>query len=641
MITVIEAAELCASRIVNKHTHKNYERVNNLRELYTQLITGEKQDDLIKQFFSTQSEEERKKIMTVTRPVTAAVCNSLQAAFKKVLRTNPIAKEIDFNEFTEEKKALVEGRKDKYFAGQSLDYYIEKRFHDLTFLDPNSFIVTEFLPFDFKNEKSWPFPLEVSSQQAVDYKKVNGVLQYLMAEYGLSFTDAEGKAANGVKIIIYLENYSIVFTQVAKTSNAQLGNDKYLFVKENITFNDNQTLENVPVRMITEDKEFIVTYYNHKTGRVPAESVGYVFDKSTDGQTFVSPIHYGAIDYLLKTIKTAAELDLTIHSHTFPRMAAYVEPCSVEANGKCASSGENVFDCKKCGGRGFQLPSSSKDITTLKLPRNMEDAIDLSKLIHYSYPPIEGIKFQEEYVEKLTQKCYKSVFNSDVFAKDEIAQTATGKNIDLQNVYDTLYDYGSKISNYWENTVRMIAVLVDITDCLPKLKFPKDFKMKSLSDLLADLKTATDSNAPVFIKNEIIKDISNQMFVDRPTEQLRIEGKQALYPFSGKTIAEINIGLNSGLALKRDGVLWMYYDRIMDDLEQQSFTQNNNFKELLEDDVFKQYQEAVKKGKLWFYDLPYHIKQALMYAMADKLATEIEGETATASSFSENGGGQA
>lgn len=639
MITLPEAVELGALRITDNVTHPHYTRVTELATLYSQLITGEDQETLLERYFSKQSKPEIEKIKAVTTPITSSICNSLNVAFKKVLRVNPIIKEIDFVESTDEKKQEVEQRKDSYYGTETLEYYIKERFHELTFLDPNAWIVTEFMPFDNNVEKAKPFPIEVSSVNAVNYKRDKNVLQYLMVEYGITYVNEKQEDSKGVKLLIYLDNFTVMLTQVAKTRTDGIPDSKKHILLDEKEFTFSKTVESLPVILLTRDKQFTITYFNHKTGRVPAESVGYVLDKKTQFETFVSPIHYGAVNYLKKTIKSAAELDLTVDNHAFPRTLAYVESCSLDEKAVCASSGQRVDQCTVCGGAGFRMPTSSKDMLALKLPKGAAntDVIDLAKLIHFAYPPIDGIKFQDEYLDRLAQKCYKNVFNSDVFSKDEVQATATGKNIDLQNVYDTLYDYSEKVSSFWVNTVKMIAALQDYYDCIPKLKYPRDFKLKSVTELLADIGAATTNGAPQFVKNELLKDIAQQLYVDRPVELVRFEMKQKLYPFTGKSVGEINSGVAAGFAKKRDAVLWMYFDRILDDLEQESLTDKNNFDKLLSPDTYAAYKNVTKDGtRLWLYDLPYRIVQELMYARADQLAQEIEKETPQAQTFGSN-----
>lgn len=635
MITIPEALVFCYLRITSptKAVHPNYNRVTNLAAQYAQLITGEDQEELLKKFFIGQKDEELEKIKSITQPITSSVCNSLGAAFQKVLRTQPILKKIDFAKADKTKTDAINTAIANYYANNSLDFYIEKRYHDISFLDPNSFIVTEFETITDTTKRAEPYPFEVSSAQAINFQLKNGVLQFLLVENSIQFKDEKGVVKDGIKLIMYLANDAITLTQVARTYTGALDENETKVINGPVTIAGQDGQQELPITFVTKEKQFEIAYFNHKQGRVPAIRVGYVPDKKTGGQTFVNPWHYGALPYLMKSIKSVAEMDLTTHGHTFPQKIVYVEPCSLDATGVCSTSNQRVDQCTLCGKKGFRHHTSAKDILEFKLPRNTDEMIDLSKLVHYAYPPIDGIKFQNDYIDALTLKCYKGVFNSEIFGKDEVATTATGKNIDLQNAHDPMSDYANKIADYWMNTIKMIGNILDFNDTIAEMKYPKDFKLKSRQELIADLQVANKSDASPFIIDAITRDIAEQLYQDRPLELIKYDVKARLYPFSGKTDSSIQIGINSGVTRKVDSVLYMYFGQIMEELEEESQKDNNDWKDLLDADTMNLLNAANKDFKLWFYDLPFKIQQALMYGKAQKIVDAIKTETPVAIPF--------
>lgn len=629
MITLEQALQYCVLRIISPKAgqHQWYERVTKFAKLYEQLITGEDQEDLIKKYFSKESDDEVRKIINVTVPITSSVCNALGSAYKKVLRTNPIVRKIDFVADADTKKPFIEAALSNYYSGSSLDYYTEKRFHDLTFLDPNAFIVTEFEPIVDIRIKPKPYPYEVTSSEAVNFTLKNGVLQFLLVE-------------RDSRLTIYLFDHAITFTEVPKTAK-DAADEKGTFIYSEVKLPERNQAGNFvdvirsrPITFITKERQFDIQYFTHKQGRVPAERVGFVPDKKTKGETFVNPFHYGALPFLMKSIKSVAEFDLTTHCHTFPQKIAYGDGCDFDANGVCSTSKQRIDQCGLCNKKGYLEHSSAKDVIRFKLPRNAEEMIDLSKLIHYAYPPIDGIKFQNEYIDKLTEKCYKAVFNSEVFSKDQVQKTATGTNLDIQNAYDPMSDYASKVADFWKKTVLMVAVILDYKDCIAEEKYPKDFKLKSVTDLLNDLKIANDSYAPSFIITEINRDIANQIYLDRPMELLKYEVRQKLAPFSGKTKQELALLLAQDNVLRRDKVLFNYYEQFLEELEEESLKSKTGFEELLTDAALKNQLQAANKAKLvWFYDLPFNLQKALLLAKAEAMVLEIEKETPAAVPF--------
>lgn len=625
MLTVEAALMVVYNRIKNKATHPDYVRTVELATLYGQLITGEDHDSLLDKFFCACDKEEKEKLKAVTFPITSSICNSLIAAFKKVLRTQPVLKQIDFNNKTaDEFKESVTAKLNEYYSGADLENYISTRFHDLTFLDPNTFIVTEFKPFDHKTEKASPYPFEVPAAQAVNFESQNGVLQFLLVEEKISFLNAEKKPTEGVRLIMYLENEGIIFTETAKTNTAALKDDEAVVSSENSV-----------TTYIFKERQFEVTYFKHKQGAVPAVRIGYVPDKKTNGRTFVSPIHYGALPYLMKSIKTVCEMDLSMHLHTFPQKYSYVETCKLDQNGVCGLSNERIDQCSKCNKDGRPLHKSAKDAVTFPLPKTMDELFDLEKLSAYKFPPIEGIKFQDEYIEKLKFACYKGVFNSETFQLSQVEKTATGEVLDLQNVYDTLSDYANKISDYWVKTVTFVSVILDAprAECNHKLVYPKDFKLKTVTDLLNDLKLANDSASPSFVKTEITRDIANIIYMDRPNQLRAFEVKMRLYPFTGKNANEILMILNASMARKLDGIIYTYFDRIIEELADQSLRTPTGFDKLLSDELKTRYEKSVKDGNIWFYDLPDAIQEELLSAKAQEILDEIESEQQGAVDF--------
>ena len=105
--------------------------------------------------------------------------------------------------------------------------------------------------------------------------------------------------------------------------------------------------------------------------------------------------------------------------------------------------------------------------------------IDLQQLVHYVYPPVDLVKFMDEYVDKLSKRAMQFVYNSEIYSRQEVAETATGRNIDMQAVYDTLYPLVKAMAKDWEF---MVGTISDVTE-IPvtySFTFSKDFKLKSV-----------------------------------------------------------------------------------------------------------------------------------------------------------------
>ena len=85
---------------------------------------------------------------------------------------------------------------------------------------------------------------------------------------------------------------------------------------------------------------------------------------------------------------------------------------------------------------------------------------DLEKVLVYKQPPIDLIKFQDEYVRNLKTDAHLSVFNSNMFITNEaeFAKTATEVNLNTQGIFDTLFPYTEKACRKFQRFVLVTFV---------------------------------------------------------------------------------------------------------------------------------------------------------------------------------------
>jgi hypothetical protein len=316
----------------------------------------------------------------------------------------------------------------------------------------------------------------------------------------------------------------------------------------------------------------------------------------------------------MKTVKTVAELDITQTNHAFPQKIEYVEPCETDlSTGVCKISNQTQKGCQKCGGTGLCVVTSSQDIKVMKLPRDKEEMIDLDKMMVYKYPPVEIIKWMDDYIEKISVKVQKTVFNSETFTRDKVAKTATGENLDMQNVYDTLTPFAQQVSSVWEFVVKIVSNFMDYGDGLiVKYTYPNDFKLKSTWELLMELKTTQESGAPGNIRQTITDDIMRNFLQDDESEWIRYQSKMKHYPFNGKTDKEIQEAIANELVTKELQVLWANFENIFQELEVEQEQTNPD---------------------IWFYDLTFQIQTEKMNAKVEQIISQLEDQEVTATRF--------
>lgn len=536
----------------------------------------------MRKFDKREDDELFKQRMRITQHITSTVMRNLLKPQFKVPRANNVQVVLKYENDEQNKKAEeLRTILNKFNGDRSLDEYMRDKWIKISNIDPNAFIILEWTAFDSKKQKASPYPFEVYSKDVMDFAYENKILKYLIVRSKvpvetINVDRIEVKYAD--RFTLYAEDVTMTMTQT------ELNGEWY------------QTGIDYPSGSVITSKNgktWILIIIKPNLGFTPAIRTGYVEDEYTFGETMIAMID-DAVPILMKMVKANSELDLTMALHAFPQKVQYSKRCDHEGcdDGYLPEGGE----CPVCKGTGVKLITSTQDSLIIKLPKDTKDIIDIKNLIHYVYPPVELVEFQDKYISRLTEWCKEAVYNTEIFSRKEIAETATGKNIDLQNVYDSLYTLAENYSETWRFIVESISKITDMNKGLTaKMIFSKDFKMKSLNDLYNELKIVSDSKADSWVKDQIQDDIARVMYHDNPTEYYKWITKKAFFPFSGKTPQEIALAL--ALPYIPEDVKTLYYnygwllDMIAMDLEQKK----QNFWMMPVSEQYKIIQSYVKK----------------------------------------------
>lgn len=586
--------------VVEGATHQYYKRTVDLAVRYQQLITGENIDSLLHQFVKREDEAMFKQRKRMTQAITPSACSSVMHPFYKVGRTNNITKKIIFKKDEVSKTVKINNAIATFWGEKSLEQYLQTRFTELSFSDPNAFIITEFdeKPNELGVMENVPKPraFEAYSENVVDFDYDNNILEWVIVKLPVEYKEDNVKKA-GVSFTIYGKEWSIKFTQISIKGRETIAQNLYVEAIDNEG-------KNVKIYRANEKDIYIVEEFNHKAKEVPAIRVGYKSDLHTNGVTCVNPFHDG-LAYLMKSVKTVSEFDLTISLHTFPQKFMYAPRCMGESQELGCSNGMTALGktCNACKGTGMAIHTSAQDAIIMRLPKEKDSMLDLDKLVYYAQPPIDIVKFQNEYILQLKEEFYKAVFNSELVSKNEVAKTATGENIDLQNIYDTLFPYAEHYADVFRHVTKISSYYIDIDDANVIYNFPKDFKFRSVESLLNELKLANESNAPGYVREELSNDIAEAQFIDKPEELAKIKIKHKFFPFSDKTDTEILYIVSNGLTSKYKEVLWANFG-----------------------DIFTEIEES-QIGKT-FYLLPYEKQKTIVDAKVNELIINLDKQEA-------------
>jgi len=509
--------------------HKNYDRSVKLAKLYFTIITGEGMDEMLTEVVGIETPELFVQRKRITKHITKTVANNLISPQYKVPRANNIQRVIRYDNQVQTNK--LNGFINNFYGGKSVDAFMNEEYLRLNNLDPNSFMI-----INWSNDVT-PYPVIYSAEEVLDISYDRHVLDYVICKGQTKYT---GKT---------VDHWIGFFTNGSMTVEKW---DKDIHKGKLITK--------------IGDLEYYITETSHGLNYIPGKIMGQKKDDVTRGILKISQID-NAMPIFEKMIKPNSELDLTMALLCFPKEISFGIPCNnKDCNKGYLPSGDVCPDCK---GTGLQSATSAQHTIKVAIPnRGNSDIPDLHNFIVQITPSIDTPKFQHEYIKDLTAQSYEAVYNSQIYSRKEIAETATGKNIELQNIYDSLYPLAADgYAPTWEFIVKTIADIYSMTEGLTVMyKFSRDFKMKGITEILTDIKLVHDGGADSFVKRECEKDLARIFYADKPDAYNKFLTMEEFFPFNGKTEAEIQYLLTVDFIPKEQKILYANYGWIFDDL---------------------------------------------------------------------------
>lgn len=520
-------------------------------------------DEFLEPFTRRESPELFEQRKAVTKHVNKSLGAALDRPFSKVARSN-YTEVVSFdNDENGQRADLFRKQVLARFSKSGLNGYVFERVRYWSKFDPNAFLVVEFDSTDGR-QRARPYPFEVTAEMAVRFMyDVHGDLQYLICRQ-VEVDGSMGPIRNEVeRLTLYQPFQTLVLQQLRKEEL-----DAFLTLP-------------VSTKTVSSDvRDGDILFHDGKAYRVeiplphrmeetPAVRIGFVENPEDDGFTCLS-IFDAALPWAEKMLKTNSEFDIVMAFLAFPVSIRYEEQCDAPG----CSGGKLIHDnstCISCHGTGWKArPTSAQEEILLPLPRDPSDAFDLTKIMHYTYPPTEAVRLQGEMLQSYFQQAKEAVFNSEMFSKQETAQTATYHGIALQSVYDTLYPYAQNLGRVWEFAAYACKVFTGFPGSLVAgLIFPQDFRFETVSDLFAELKMARESEAGPDT-GEVIEDrIMGLMLRDNEEERRRWAVRNMFNPFRGMTETQILAAQAGGLVPRWKLVLWANLSGVMEEAVRQ------------------------------------------------------------------------
>ena len=589
-------------RVSENTPHRDYQRTVDHAKWCYQIITGDDQKEILISYKVRETQKQVDQRIRITNSRTQYVSNKVKKLFNEVHRCDDVSQSISYGAKNETATADLINALNVWYEGKPLDKYITNRFKNLSFEDPNSYIITEFENDDPINKKPTAYPFEVRAHEVYDHNYINGVLKYLITQHNVVYKSrVKNKTETGKKYTMYGIGYSYVLQHIPKWAIFEIP--------------EGWTEVMIPIGEDKKPEKFIYHGYESMTTECPAFRVGYMDDPQTQGRTKVTPM-YPAEKIITDLIWNKSEYDLSKALHGFYQKFAYVDKCG-NCQGDGYVTGENgEVKCGTCKGTGKDIHTTTQDIIMLKMPDDPATAIPLANLVHFATIPEALIQMQREDFVSDQRDVFNAIFGANVLDRSEIVETATAKNYDWRAVNNTLFEYADQVSEFFKFTVRLTANHRGESDGLiVQHSFPSDFKLESVQELIDQRQTASTSGVPADIIQSIDLAILAKQHKDDPEFLKKYKAREKFRPMADKPANERMLLLTSTLPQDDpERILYLYFDRIMADI----FDEN----------------EA-------FADMPYKKQKAIVYGKVDAIkAAQVKPNLSMALNTAANEPGQ-
>jgi hypothetical protein len=385
-------------------------------------------------------------------------------------------------------------------------------------VDPNAWLVIGYNADTDElgriTERPTSFPLEIPAHAAFDYRFESGILKYLIS--------CEKTYVNGEIIKEYygfIQGIQVYVVELNKEIDASF----YPNIEADSKFE-------------FEKKTFLVYITETLSDSVPAMRFGYMPDYETGRETFVS-VFDSATEEFKDLINIKSEYDLSLALHTFLQRMQMAEPCDHRDGNDFCDSGQMSLSrtpCESCKGSGLKIQTSSQDILLIKKPEADEAHIPLSEMVRYVEMPFEVVKHQSEVLAELPREISVAVFGVDITQRPVGNVTATAISNFFDSVYAQLRKFAENYSELYVFSVIEIAKNAELEEGLiVQHKFPQDFDLMTLGELLAQLDAAKKAGAPDEVIANIEEDIMSKQNQDNPMHRAIFRAKRMYKPFKG------------------------------------------------------------------------------------------------------------
>jgi hypothetical protein len=200
------------------------------------------------------------------------------------------------------------------------------------------------------------------------------------------------------------------------------------------------------------------------------------------------------------------------------------------------------------------------------MPTEATALLELNKLAFEEPVDITLPQFYEDMVDKDTERVMKAVLSAGVIEMATGSGTATEQNYSYEALYDTLEPFEQKVSLTLELAYRVGAQYMEF-DIRVDHRFPKDKRMKPLTELFGEMQLAKSSGAGYDAQRVIFENIIYKLNEDNPEEVTWMLARYDWQPWADKTEEQKTVIVTSRAPNDPERVLYENFLAIFREIE--------------------------------------------------------------------------
>lgn len=539
--------------------HPGYERAEEIRLWASAMMTGK--GEVYKQYLHKFRRYEKDGLKLQRErldvPLTPYVLARPRKYWAKMSSVENVNFRVTLEKAFEKVGPKILGQLDKFEGQESAFEWLVKALEKANSYDPNSWVIYE--RFTSPEGIEIVYPWVVGSSDVLDFKVRSGLVEWLFVK-----RDHQERVAgsDGKTVSVKLTDYYLYFAG---------GVEELAEWHEGVKEPEGAAVFTLQIE--GKDQKFWSRSFKNKTTEVPAYWAGCYDDEECPGLGFVTWFE-PARHILEDLIRHQNSLKTTEVLHAYARRSEYVRRCEYKGpEGSCEGRGyldnNREKTCPSCGGAGeYTSPQSEQIVRKIKFPTHAtaQDLIDLSKLSHTETLPTDYPMYLVDRIREDSDRVTDSCLSDRAARKDKSEKTAYEVSLDYTDLYDRLWPFGRVVSAHVELLHRVVAQYNSI-----KLEvvhnFRRDFRMKTVAEIEADLASARQSGAGYAVIKSLRLQLWAKMYEDNPAEAHREAVRYEWLPWDDKSETEVALIMAARSPLDPDRILRENWRKIFQMIE--------------------------------------------------------------------------